>query len=53
MINKNMDDKKDNTGKEEQQVPVRKPDEMSGLHVQAHVKIFDPESQEVYFAGRA
>jgi len=30
----------------------RKPDEQSGLHVQGHIKIFDPESGEVFIDKR-
>jgi len=30
----------------------RKPDEQSGLHVQGHIKIFDPESGEVFVDKR-
>lgn len=29
------------------------PDERSGIHIQGHVKIFDPETQEVFMNGRA
>ena len=42
--------------KQEQQVtlqPEKKPDEKGGILVQGHIKIFDPETQEVYVNGRA
>ena len=51
MINKNMEE-----NKQEQQVtpqPEKKPDEKGGILVQGHIKIFDPETQEVYVNGRA
>lgn len=31
----------------------RKPDDTSGIAVQAHFKIFDPASKQVYVEGRA
>ena len=42
--------------KQEQQVkpqPEKKPDEKGGILVQSHIKIFDPETKEVYVNGRA
>lgn len=33
--------------------PQRKPDERSGILVQGHIKIFDPETKEVIVNGRA
>lgn len=33
--------------------PERKPNEISGIAVQAHFKIFDPASKQVYVEGRA
>ena len=50
-INKNMD-----TNKEEQQVavkPEKKPDERGGIYIESRIKIFDPETQQVYLDGRA
>ena len=50
-INKNMEE-----NKQEQQVttqPEKKPDEKGGIHLQGHIKIFDPETKEVYVNGRA
>lgn len=32
---------------------IKQPDETGGFYLQGHVKIFDPESKEVYFKGRA
>jgi hypothetical protein len=29
------------------------PDEKSGFHIEGHIKIFDPESDEVYVSARA
>ncbi len=55
MLNNNMDE----NGKENQECQVcnppdiKKPDEKSGVYFESFVKIYDPESQEVYFAGRA
>ena len=31
----------------------KKPDELSGLNIEARMKIFDPESGEVIIEGRA
>ena len=50
-INKNMD-----TNKQEHQVdthPQAQPDERGGIHIQGLIKIFDPETQEVFVNGRA
>lgn len=45
-INKNMDtDTQKNT--------VKQPDERGSIHVQGHIKIFDPETKEVFVNGRA
>lgn len=37
----------------EKKVPAKKPDDISGIHVEARIKIFDPESGEVKVEGRA
>jgi hypothetical protein len=37
---------------ENNDVVERKPDEQSGIHVQGHIKIFDPESGEVFIDKR-
>ena len=50
-INKNMD-----TNKQEEKVetqPQNQPDERGGIHIQGHIKIFDPETKEVFMDGRA
>lgn len=31
----------------------KQPDERGGIYIQGHIKIFDPESNEVYVNGRA
>ena len=36
-----------NTNKEKNEM-IKKPDEKSGVQVQGHIKIFDPESGEVF-----
>ena len=44
------------TTKQEQQVksqPEKKPDEKGGIYLQGHIKIFDPETKEVFVNGRA
>ena len=44
------------TNKQEQEVkpqPQKQPDESSGIYLQGHIKIFDPETNEVYVNGRA
>lgn len=49
-INNNMDKtSQDNSELHEQ----KKPDEQGGILIQSHLKIFDPENQEVYVNGRA
>jgi hypothetical protein len=45
-INKSTDTK-------EQPVVEKAPDERSGIYLQGHIKIFDPETQEVFMNGRA
>ncbi len=47
-INKNMDEKQQ-TNLE----PEKKPDEKGGIFVESRIKIFDPETNEVYVNGRA
>jgi hypothetical protein len=42
--------KQPNTQQEKQQ--MKKPDEKGGVHVQGHIKIFDPETKEVYVDKR-
>lgn len=50
-INNNIEEK--NKENVVPQQPVRQPDERGGIQVQGHVKIFDPETQEVFVNGRA
>jgi hypothetical protein len=50
MINNNVETEQVTENEKPQD---KKPDESSGIFIQAHVKIFDPESEEVFFAGRA
>lgn len=49
-INNNMEEKtQDSTATQS----AKKPDERSGILIQSHIKIFDPENQEIYVNGRA
>jgi hypothetical protein len=48
-INKNMDQKVQETMTKQTQ---RQPDERGGIHVQGHIKIFDPETKEVFVDKR-
>jgi hypothetical protein len=48
-INKNMDQKVQETMTKQIQ---RQPDERGGIHVQGHIKIFDPETKEVFVDKR-
>ena len=45
-MDKNMEDSQKNTTKD------ANPNEVGGIHVQGHIKIFDPESGEVYVDKR-
>jgi hypothetical protein len=47
-INKNMEE-----NKQEADLAEKKPDEKGGVFLQGHLKIFDPETKEVYVNGRA
>lgn len=47
-INKNMDEKQKIDTK-----PEKKPDEKGGIYLESRIKIFDPETNEVYLDGRA
>mgnify|MGYP003657634883 CR=1 FL=1 len=42
----------DNEQKQPEQKPVRKPDEVGQILVDEHIKIFDPNSGEVYLDKR-
>jgi hypothetical protein len=44
-----MEENSTSTEKEES----KKPDESSGVLVESKIKIFDPETEEVYIQGRA
>lgn len=46
-------DKKEPTVEQKPQAPEKKPDERGGIYVESRIKIFDPETQEVYLDGRA
>jgi hypothetical protein len=45
-----MDDKQQESVNKQEE---KKPDEQGGILVEGHVKIFDPETKEVYVNGRA
>jgi hypothetical protein len=45
-INKSIDT-------EQEQTEKKQPDEKGGIHLQSHIKIFDPETEEVFVNGRA
>jgi len=49
-INKNMTEKQQETAVENQ--PKRQPDERGGIHLQGHIKIFDPVTKEVFVDKR-
>lgn len=44
-----------NTNKEDKQPAqtAKKPDELGGIYLEGHIKIFDPETKEVFVNGRA
>lgn len=51
-----MDQSQINTNNNEQLVDnkiEKTPDEKGGIYLQGHVKIFDPETKEVFMDGRA
>lgn len=37
----------------QQNTEKKQPDERGSFHVQGHIKIFDPETKEVFVNGRA
>lgn len=39
--------------KEQNLVPQKKPDEQGGVHVESHIKIYDPQTKEIFVKGRA
>lgn len=54
-INKSMDttNQEQPVNTQPQKQPQKQPDEKGGIHVQSHIKIFDPETKEVFVNGRA
>lgn len=46
-INKNM------TDKQQQNQPKKQPDEKGGILLQGHIKIYDPQTKQVFVNGRA
>lgn len=50
MINKSMDVKKTDVPNKEP--PARKPNELAGIQVSTHVKIFDPNTKQVIVQKR-
>lgn len=49
-----MDDKKqESTEQKAVEQTKKQPDELGGILVASHIKIFDPETNEVYVTGRA
>ena len=42
-----------NTEQSNDQEHIKQPDEQSGILVESKIKIFDPETEEVYLEGRA
>jgi len=52
MINKSIDNKLENTEKKEDKV-ISKPNEQSGVYYSSHIKIYDPNTQEVFVQKRA
>ena len=50
-INNTIEENKQQS--EIQQPQTKQPDERSGIHVQGHIKIFDPQTKEVFVNGRA
>jgi hypothetical protein len=47
-----MDTKMQENTQNTVETPVKRPDETSGVHVQGHIKIFDPETKEVFVDKR-
>lgn len=52
MINKSIRDKSQINDKNDE-VKEKKPDEKSGIYFSSHVKIFDPNTKEVFVQKRA
>lgn len=51
-INKYMDKKMQDSTVQQPQTAPKQPDERGGIHVQGHIKIFDPETKEVFVNKR-
>ena len=47
-INKNMEEQQ-----QTKVTPEKKPDERGGIYLESRIKIFDPETKEVFVNGRA
>jgi len=47
-----MDTKMQENTQNTVETPAKRPDETSGVHVQGHIKIFDPETKEVFVDKR-
>ena len=52
-INTNMDDKMQQSVDINKPQIEKRPDERGGINVQSHIKIFDPETNEVFVQERA
>lgn len=39
--------------KDEPVVLQKKPDEQGGVHIESHIKIYDPQTNEIFVKGRA
>ena len=53
MTMSNTQQKQPNWPKPQAAAPARKPNDAGMVIVQAHMKIFDPKSKQVYVEGRA
>jgi hypothetical protein len=52
MLNKNMNKISENTQSKEPVQPPQKPNELGGFDISGVVKIYDPESKEVFVEVR-
>lgn len=52
MINKSMNDKSDNDTLKEKKLLEKKPNETGGIYFSSHIKIYDPETQQVLVQKR-
>jgi hypothetical protein len=52
MINKSTDNKLENSDRKEDKI-VSKPNEQSGVYYSSHIKIYDPNTNEVFVQKRA